>query len=235
MQCSPRRRRDQPPQTQVDLPAPATLAGAPLAGPPSGPSGAIRTNHGPNRAPHLTNDAPELAERLTPVNLFSLLGSVSHYERSYHGFSAGHGVDPAGNVREVTMVSPLVMELIQLEMSGSHSSHPSSRQPNSLDAIGLDLVVISSRRSQVLVFLVQKVLAVVVSGSSFVANVEESILQHSVLACRVRVTTVCSMETFRECVLLAGSQHAAAPLKWRSGGSSRGRSFPAPQKRIGET
>ncbi|KZV35731.1 hypothetical protein F511_14086 [Dorcoceras hygrometricum] len=59
MQCSTRRRRDQPPQTHVDLPAPATLAGAPPAGPPPGPAGPIGTNHGPNRAPHLTNDAPE--------------------------------------------------------------------------------------------------------------------------------------------------------------------------------
>ncbi|KZV28592.1 hypothetical protein F511_13640 [Dorcoceras hygrometricum] len=59
MQCSPRHRRDQPPQTHVDLSAPATLAGAPPAGPPPGPVGAIGTNHGPNRSPHLTNDAPE--------------------------------------------------------------------------------------------------------------------------------------------------------------------------------
>ncbi|KZV28043.1 serine/arginine-rich protein specific kinase [Dorcoceras hygrometricum] len=35
-------------------------------------------------------------ERFTPVYLISLLGSVSHYERSYHGFSAGRGADPAG-------------------------------------------------------------------------------------------------------------------------------------------
>ncbi|KZV36751.1 Flowering time control protein FCA [Dorcoceras hygrometricum] len=34
-------------------------------------------------------------ERVTPVYLISLLGSVSHYERSYHGFTAGRGVDPA--------------------------------------------------------------------------------------------------------------------------------------------
>ncbi|KZV23882.1 hypothetical protein F511_20724 [Dorcoceras hygrometricum] len=59
MQCSPRRHRDQPPQTHVDLPASATLAGAPLTGPPPGPAGAIGTNHSPNHAPHLTNDAPE--------------------------------------------------------------------------------------------------------------------------------------------------------------------------------
>ncbi|KZV53159.1 hypothetical protein F511_23516 [Dorcoceras hygrometricum] len=37
-------------------------------------------------------------ERVTPVCLNSLLGSISHYERrGYHGFSAGRGVDPAGN------------------------------------------------------------------------------------------------------------------------------------------
>ncbi|KZV57241.1 hypothetical protein F511_03485 [Dorcoceras hygrometricum] len=59
MQCSPRRSRDQPSQSRVDLPAPANLAGAPLAGPPPGLDGPIGTNHGPNRAPHLTNDAPE--------------------------------------------------------------------------------------------------------------------------------------------------------------------------------
>ncbi|KZV28757.1 hypothetical protein F511_31224 [Dorcoceras hygrometricum] len=35
------------------------------------------------------------AERVTPVNLISLLGSVSQYERSYHGYSAGREVDPA--------------------------------------------------------------------------------------------------------------------------------------------
>ncbi|KZV34530.1 hypothetical protein F511_09268 [Dorcoceras hygrometricum] len=34
-------------------------------------------------------------ERVTPVYLISLLGSVSHYERSYHGFTASRGVDPA--------------------------------------------------------------------------------------------------------------------------------------------
>ncbi|KZV35567.1 hypothetical protein F511_31755 [Dorcoceras hygrometricum] len=59
MQCSPRRSRDQPPQTHVDLPDPATLDGAPPAGPPPCPAGPIGTHHGPNRAPHLTNDAPE--------------------------------------------------------------------------------------------------------------------------------------------------------------------------------
>ncbi|KZV28144.1 hypothetical protein F511_13398 [Dorcoceras hygrometricum] len=68
MQCSPRCRRDQPPQTHVDLSAPATLAGAPLAGPPPGPSGAIRTNHGPKRAPHHTNDAPESGSPPTPCD-----------------------------------------------------------------------------------------------------------------------------------------------------------------------
>ncbi|KZV16634.1 hypothetical protein F511_44916 [Dorcoceras hygrometricum] len=47
------------PRTHVDLPAPATLVGDPPAGPPPGPSGAIGTNHGPNRAPHLMNDSPE--------------------------------------------------------------------------------------------------------------------------------------------------------------------------------
>ncbi|KZV55556.1 1,4-dihydroxy-2-naphthoate polyprenyltransferase, chloroplastic [Dorcoceras hygrometricum] len=36
-------------------------------------------------------------ERVTPVYLISLLGSVSHYERSYHGFITGRGVDPAGS------------------------------------------------------------------------------------------------------------------------------------------
>ncbi|KZV24069.1 carbonic anhydrase [Dorcoceras hygrometricum] len=36
-------------------------------------------------------------ERVTPVYLISLLGSVSHYERCYYGFTAGHGVDPAGS------------------------------------------------------------------------------------------------------------------------------------------
>ncbi|KZV46647.1 Voltage-gated shaker-like K+ channel KCNA (ISS) [Dorcoceras hygrometricum] len=35
-------------------------------------------------------------ERVTPVYLISLLGSVSHYERSFPGYSAGRGVDPAG-------------------------------------------------------------------------------------------------------------------------------------------
>ncbi|KZV22382.1 hypothetical protein F511_25895 [Dorcoceras hygrometricum] len=35
-------------------------------------------------------------EWVTPVYLISLLGPVSHYERSYHGFIAGRGVDPAG-------------------------------------------------------------------------------------------------------------------------------------------
>ncbi|KZV32150.1 hypothetical protein F511_29748 [Dorcoceras hygrometricum] len=59
MQYSPRRRRDQQPQTHVDLSAPSTLDGAPPVGPPPGPAGAIGTNHGPNRAPHLANDAPE--------------------------------------------------------------------------------------------------------------------------------------------------------------------------------
>ncbi|KZV48583.1 hypothetical protein F511_22253 [Dorcoceras hygrometricum] len=44
----------------------------------------------------------------------------------------------------------------------SHPSHPSSRQPNSLDTIGLNLVVVSSRRSQVLVLLARAVLAAVV-------------------------------------------------------------------------
>ncbi|KZV32330.1 hypothetical protein F511_26877 [Dorcoceras hygrometricum] len=34
---------------------------------------------------------------------------------------------------------------------------------------------------------------------------------------------------------LAGSQHTAAPPQGRSGGSSRGRSFPVPQQRMGET
>ncbi|KZV32233.1 cysteine-rich receptor-like protein kinase 15 [Dorcoceras hygrometricum] len=50
------------------------------------------------------------AERVTPASLISLLGSISHYERSgqlphlmswattgYHGFSDGRGVDSAGN------------------------------------------------------------------------------------------------------------------------------------------
>ncbi|KZV30443.1 hypothetical protein F511_21329 [Dorcoceras hygrometricum] len=41
-------------------------------------------------------DACLEAERVTPVSLISLLGSVSHYERNYHGFSVGRGVDPAG-------------------------------------------------------------------------------------------------------------------------------------------
>ncbi|KZV58616.1 pentatricopeptide repeat-containing protein chloroplastic [Dorcoceras hygrometricum] len=59
MQCSPRSRRDQPPQTHVDLSAPAILAGSLPSGPPPGPAGAIGTNHGPNRAPHLTNNASE--------------------------------------------------------------------------------------------------------------------------------------------------------------------------------
>ncbi|KZV52863.1 hypothetical protein F511_34089 [Dorcoceras hygrometricum] len=36
-------------------------------------------------------------KRVTPVYLISLLGSVSHYERSYHGFTTGRGVDPAGS------------------------------------------------------------------------------------------------------------------------------------------
>ncbi|KZV31953.1 hypothetical protein F511_39706 [Dorcoceras hygrometricum] len=36
-------------------------------------------------------------ERVTPVYLISLLGSVSRYEQSFPGFSAGRGVDPAGD------------------------------------------------------------------------------------------------------------------------------------------
>ncbi|KZV44863.1 hypothetical protein F511_17279 [Dorcoceras hygrometricum] len=36
-------------------------------------------------------------ERVTPVYLISLLGSFIHYERSYHGFTTGRGVDPAGS------------------------------------------------------------------------------------------------------------------------------------------
>ncbi|KZV23901.1 hypothetical protein F511_27601 [Dorcoceras hygrometricum] len=35
-------------------------------------------------------------ERVTPVYLISLLGSVSRYERSFPGYSAGRGFDPAG-------------------------------------------------------------------------------------------------------------------------------------------
>ncbi|KZV30183.1 hypothetical protein F511_04222 [Dorcoceras hygrometricum] len=42
------------------------------------------------------------------------------------------------------------------------------------------------------------------------------------------------MDILRECPL-AGSQHAAVPPQVSSGGSSRGRSFLAPQERIGET
>ncbi|KZV38068.1 hypothetical protein F511_16088 [Dorcoceras hygrometricum] len=37
------------------------------------------------------------AKRVTPVSLISLLGSVILYEPSYHGFSAGRRVDPAGS------------------------------------------------------------------------------------------------------------------------------------------
>ncbi|KZV49179.1 hypothetical protein F511_04448 [Dorcoceras hygrometricum] len=52
--------------------------------------------------PHCSNCStedlrmPVEDERVTLVYLISLLGSVSHYERSYHGYLASRGVDPAG-------------------------------------------------------------------------------------------------------------------------------------------
>ncbi|KZV54638.1 hypothetical protein F511_02672 [Dorcoceras hygrometricum] len=77
---------------------------------------------------------------------------------------------------------------------------------------GLAFVVVSSRRIPILVLLARVVLAtVVVPRSSFVANVEEGILQRSVLECK----------------------HTAAPPQ-SQGGSSRGRSFPVQQQRLGE-
>ncbi|KZV54748.1 hypothetical protein F511_04097 [Dorcoceras hygrometricum] len=44
------RRCDQQPVIALDLPAPATMAGALPAGPPPGPFGSNVTNHGPNQA-----------------------------------------------------------------------------------------------------------------------------------------------------------------------------------------
>ncbi|KZV34303.1 protease-associated domain-containing family protein [Dorcoceras hygrometricum] len=44
-------------------------------------------------------------ERVTPAYLISLLGSVSHYERSYHGYSAGRGVDPVGGAAGAAMLT----------------------------------------------------------------------------------------------------------------------------------
>ncbi|KZV21062.1 hypothetical protein F511_33438 [Dorcoceras hygrometricum] len=40
-----------------DLPAPATMAGAPPDGPPPGPAGSNGPSHGYNRGPHLENKA----------------------------------------------------------------------------------------------------------------------------------------------------------------------------------
>ncbi|KZV17486.1 hypothetical protein F511_41001 [Dorcoceras hygrometricum] len=50
------RRCDQQPVIALDLPAPATMAGALLAGPPPGPGGSNVTNHVPNRALAKEND-----------------------------------------------------------------------------------------------------------------------------------------------------------------------------------
>ncbi|KZV30168.1 hypothetical protein F511_20798 [Dorcoceras hygrometricum] len=80
------------------------------------------------------------------------------------------------------------------------SSSHSSSWPSSQDFRGSDLVVISLRRSLVLVILGLVALVAVVLGQSFVASVEASIRRLSVLACRARVTSVVSMGTMRECV-----------------------------------
>ncbi|KZV30651.1 hypothetical protein F511_11168 [Dorcoceras hygrometricum] len=55
---------DSVPFATSDLPAPATLAGAPPAGPPPGPDGPNQTSLGPNHAPHGVLAACELSGRV---------------------------------------------------------------------------------------------------------------------------------------------------------------------------
>ncbi|KZV23765.1 hypothetical protein F511_30775 [Dorcoceras hygrometricum] len=57
------RRCDQQPVIALDLPAPATMAGALPAGPHPGPGGSNMTNHGPNQARTKENDPHKLGAR----------------------------------------------------------------------------------------------------------------------------------------------------------------------------
>ncbi|KZV37462.1 hypothetical protein F511_14878 [Dorcoceras hygrometricum] len=82
-------------------------------------------------------------------------------------------------------------------------SHPSSRnsQCNNLDATGLGHVAISSRRSRVLVLLVQEVRVVaVVLGLSSVVSVEANTLRRSLWGFTVLAKFVGNMDILREYV-----------------------------------
>ncbi|KZV52052.1 hypothetical protein F511_19396 [Dorcoceras hygrometricum] len=57
------RRRDQQPLFTFDLPAPTTMAGALLDGPPPRPAGPNLTDHGPNRARMKENDPLKVGAR----------------------------------------------------------------------------------------------------------------------------------------------------------------------------
>ncbi|KZV53108.1 putative folate-biopterin transporter 7 [Dorcoceras hygrometricum] len=153
---------------------------------------------------------------------------LSHYEPSGYlppHELGNNGLSDCYASGTVIMVSQLVMEFMQLmpprhrgrgrgqipkESEGqkdevrnlpifpSHLSSSPSSQHNSLDAIGLDLVVISSRRSRVLVLRRAPVVrvAVAVLGLSFVASEEadtprRSVQQFMVFATFVAVWTFC--------------------------------------------
>ncbi|KZV38874.1 hypothetical protein F511_44885 [Dorcoceras hygrometricum] len=59
--------REQPQHTAVDPSAPATLAGAPSAGPPLGPADPNLTNLGPSQAPYGSNEGKETRRTSCPT------------------------------------------------------------------------------------------------------------------------------------------------------------------------
>ncbi|KZV47761.1 hypothetical protein F511_23266 [Dorcoceras hygrometricum] len=82
-------------------------------------------------------------ERVTPVYLISLLGSVSHYERSYHGYSAGRGFDPTGGAPGGGMVQ----ELCSKKEKALANNYTESRKLIVQRSCGWKLEVVDSDKS----------------------------------------------------------------------------------------
>ncbi|KZV20328.1 hypothetical protein F511_42754 [Dorcoceras hygrometricum] len=118
-------------------------------------------------------------------------------------------------------MNPQTFDGDESSSDANHLSSSPSSQRNSMGATGLGLVVISSRRSRVLVILAPVVLAVAVYlGPSFVVSVESNTPRRSVLEFTVLAITVGIMDILRECVHWL-DLITPAPPQGRSGGSSR--------------